>query len=100
MFAFQEALNMWNGNETARAGQIQARLEYAQSAKRREDFELGVSLLDADEPDHAPLLEELKKAQHETRARKRILKLFKGAAAVLLAAFLVVLTVAFVWIRA
>ncbi len=100
VFAFQEALNMWDGNETARAGQIQARLEYAKSAERREDFELGVSLLDPDEPDHAPLLDELKKSQHETRARKRILKLFKAAAAVLLAAFLVVLTVAFVWIRA
>src|SRR5262249_20851658 len=99
LFGFQEALAMWEGNARARTGVSEARLSYAASAKAKGDLELGISLLDADNADHAGLRAELEAAQREREARQKWLTRFKRIAATLVVLLFGVITIAlgFVW---
>jgi WD40 repeat protein/serine/threonine protein kinase len=83
LFGFQEARALWDGNERAKAGESEARLAYALFAKTKEDYELGLSLLDADDPQHVGLRQQLAKAQRERDARNKWLSRFKRIAGVL-----------------
>ncbi len=83
LFAFQEALNLWEGNSRARAGVAESRLAYAQCAKQKGDYELGISLLDPHDSEHAALCAELTAAQRERNARQKWLSRFKRIAAAL-----------------
>ncbi len=96
VFGFEEALALWSGNTRARAGVTEARLAYAAQAKQRGDFELGVSLLDPEIPQHAALCKELEAGQQERDARQKWLSRFKRIAAGLAAAVVGVITVALV----
>ena len=58
-FGFQQALEMWSGNALAEVGFEQARLAYAECALAKEDFDLGLSLLDFSQPAHAKLIRSL-----------------------------------------
>ncbi|HEX3726823.1 MAG TPA: serine/threonine-protein kinase, partial [Pirellulales bacterium] len=81
VFGFEEAHALWTGNTRARAGISEARLAYASCAEQKGDFELGVSLLEADDPTHAPLRAALLAAQREREARQKWLTRFKRIAA-------------------
>ena len=59
LFALSRGLSLWDGNTRARAGAVEAALAYAESAERKGDFDLGLSLLDKNEPRHAELIERL-----------------------------------------
>ncbi|HEY2408048.1 MAG TPA: serine/threonine-protein kinase, partial [Polyangiaceae bacterium] len=52
LFAFQEAYALWDGNAKAKSGISSAKLAYAKQAMAKEDFDLGASLLDAEDPSH------------------------------------------------
>ena len=99
LFGFQEAHELWSGNKRAAAGVSQAQLAYAGSAKRKGDFDLGLSLLTAGHPEHAPLRKELLDAQQDRIARQRRLVVLKRAAIGLVAAVFVIVSGAAVWIR-
>ena len=99
LFGFQEAHELWSGNKRAVAGISEAKLAYAGSAKRKGDFDLGVSLLDEANPDHAILRRELIEAQNDRVARQKRLVVLKRAAMGLVAAVLVIVTGAAAWIR-
>ncbi|HTI50845.1 MAG TPA: protein kinase, partial [Planctomycetaceae bacterium] len=99
LFAFEEALALWEGNSRARTGLAEIQLKYASSALRKGDYDLGASLLDATKPDHAPLVAQLKAAQTERAARQQRLQRLKRLAAGMVALFVVSVTVAFFWIR-
>ncbi len=58
-FGFQQALEMWSGNKLAEAGFEKARLAYAECALAKEDFDLGLSLLDFSQPSHSKLIRNL-----------------------------------------
>ncbi|MEX0641714.1 MAG: serine/threonine-protein kinase, partial [Pirellulales bacterium] len=81
VFGFEEAFALWSGNARARAGVSEARLAYAASAKDKGDFELGISLLDPENVDHAPLRAALEAAHRERDARQKWLSRFKRIAA-------------------
>lgn len=96
MFGFQEAVNLWPENEQAHAGHCAAKLAYARSAYAKGDFDLGASLLDRELPEQAALLQDIRAAQRERDARQRRLKTAKRVVASLVAAVLLVVSVAFV----
>lgn len=99
MFAFEESLALWDGNARARTGLGEVQLKYASSALRKGDYDLGASLLDAGNAQHAELLGKLKAAQRERDARQQRLQTLKRLAAGMVALFVVSVTVAFFWIR-
>ncbi|MBS0206357.1 MAG: protein kinase [Planctomycetes bacterium] len=95
LFGFQEAHELWTGNKRAHAGISEAQLAYADSARRKGDFDLGLSLLDEDNPDHAVLRRELIAAQDDRVARQNRLVFLKRMAGGLAAAvFMIVSTAA------
>ncbi len=100
MFGFQEALALWDGNAEARDGVATARMAYAECAKTKGDFELGVSLLSADDPQHASLRRELEAAQRERSARQKWLTRFKRIAAALVIVVFGVIAAALVVVNA
>lgn len=100
LFGFQEAYELWSGNKRAAAGISQAKLAYAGSARRKGDFDLGLSLLEEKNSEHAALRTELIAAQNERVARQKRLVFLKRAAIGLVASVLVIVSVAAVWIRA
>ena len=89
MFAFDEASSLWDGNKSAKSGAATARLEYAQTALNKADFDLAESLLDAENPDHAKLYQKVIAQQQERAAHKRRLRraklLVRGLVATVLA---------------
>jgi len=87
LFGYQEALSLWEGNTKARSGVAETTLAYADSARRKGDYDLGMSLLDAGDPAHAELYRKIEVAQSERSARRQRLKVLGrflvGAAAAL-----------------
>ncbi len=69
VFGFEEAYALWEGNTRARQGISQAKLAYAASALRKGDFDLGTSLLERDNPEHAELATQIDTARREREAR-------------------------------
>ena len=69
VFGFEEAYELWNGNKRALEGVMLAKLAYATSALKKGDFDLGMSLLDRDIPEHDALATEIDAAKHEREAR-------------------------------
>ena len=59
VFRFEEALKSWPGNEKAHAGLAEAKLEHANTAYSNGDFDLGLSLLDRENPRHKELIEKI-----------------------------------------
>jgi len=74
IFGFQEALDRWEENQQADEGLNQATLAYASSALNKSDFDLGLSLLDKDDPSHLRLRGQLRSSQHERDARQQRIK--------------------------
>ena len=86
MFGFREALALWDKNANASSGLQKAKLAYAQSALDRQDFELGMSLLDPNQSDEAPLYQKLRKGADSSNQRRRLVWLAIGASVLLLGA--------------
>ena len=74
VFGFEEAHALWPGNENAEAGINDAKLAYAQMAYRKENYDLGLSLLDPDLRQHRDTYRRLSAAHQEQRARTRRLR--------------------------
>ncbi len=94
LFAFQEALNLWEGNERAGRGVTAACADYARCALGKSDFDLGLSLLDPELDEHRSLYDDLEQARNERDARQRRLKTAKRTVIALAALVFVVISVA------
>eukprot|EP00913_Durusdinium_trenchii_P028471 g26699.t1 len=94
LFAFEEAVALWDGNHRAAKGIIEARHAYAASAWSKGDYDLGISLLDEGEPTHQLLLKKLRSAQRERDARQHRLKTAKRFAVGLVVVLFMVISVA------
>jgi len=92
VFGYDEALALWPGNAAAAAGGPMARWAYAASALNKGDYDLGLSLLDPENPDHRVLREELLDAQTERDSRQLRLQRTRKMARVLLGTIFVVIT--------
>jgi len=100
LFGFQEALSLWPENTTAQEGVTKTTLSYANIAYAKGDYDLGLSLLNEQEPSHATLIESIRSAQSERDARQHRLRTAKRVFVGMLATVMVVVTGAFFWIRA
>lgn len=100
LFAYQEAAALWDGNARAKTGVSEAALAYAQCAQSKEDFDLGLSLLDEEDPNHTKLILQLQHAQRERDQRNQRLRTARRVGVGLVAMILIVVTGAFFWIRA
>ncbi len=99
MFGFQEAYELWPGNKKAAVGVSQSQFAYAESALRKGDFDLGLSLLDANQTDHAPLRDKLLADKREREARAGRIAALKKMAVGLAAVVFVTVSTAFFWIK-
>jgi serine/threonine protein kinase len=79
LFGFQEALSQWSANHRAVRGISQTRLEYATCALQRRDFDLALSLVVEDSPEHVRLLQSIERAKSAMLRRQARLKLFARA---------------------
>lgn len=76
-FAYEEAIRLWPGNSHANRRLRAATIAHAANALNQENFELGISILDADNPDHRDVLGKLERR----RASRRRLHWFSKIAA-------------------
>ncbi|MBS0210231.1 MAG: protein kinase [Planctomycetes bacterium] len=99
LFGLEEALSLWDGNARARDCLSIARLKYATCALGKGDFDLAAGLLVDSDPAHSALAQQIAAARSERDARQHRLKSVKRVAAGLVAAIVLVVTVAFFGIR-
>ncbi len=71
-FAFQEAISLWDGNESAKDGLRRTALAYAGYALETRNYARGIDLLDEQEPEHRDLLGKLKRAQRRQNGLYRL----------------------------
>jgi WD40 repeat protein len=93
LYGFQESLNLWDNNHRARTLLAETQRDYAKAAMAKGDLDLAASLLQADNPEQAPLLDEINVARAERDARQRRLRRAKQAVAALVAAVVAIITV-------
>lgn len=84
-FAFEEALKLWDGNTAAQHGIRVATIAHAENALAQENYELGISILEAENPEHRELLNKL---EAHRAARNRLAWFSKIAATTALLAVL------------
>ncbi|CAM9963727.1 unnamed protein product, partial [Discosporangium mesarthrocarpum] len=80
-FGYEEALNLWGNNKHAQKGLVDTKLAYAMCAQQKGDFDLGMSLLNVEIPEHKALHQELLDAKNTVLARERQLEEQKAARA-------------------
>jgi WD40 repeat protein/serine/threonine protein kinase len=78
-FGYEEALSLWGNNKHAQKGLVDTKLAYALCAQTKGDFDLGMSLLNVDLPEHKALYDELLDAKNTVLARERQLEEQKAA---------------------
>ncbi len=99
IYGFEEALELWAENGEAQKGAREAPALYARHALENGDLDLASSLVDANDPQHAELTEEITSARNGRATRHRRLKSFKYGICLLAAVVMAVLAVGFFWIR-
>ncbi len=99
VFGFQQAIELWDGNKGAITGLADAKLSYAECAYQKGDFDLSLSLVDKNNPEHASLLAKLLAAQEEREAKHRRFLLLRKVASGLAAAVFLIVVGATIWIR-
>ncbi|MBI1346898.1 protein kinase [bacterium] len=98
LFGFQEAYDLWAGNQRARAGIHMAELAYAESARRKGDFDLGLSLLDATQVAHEELRKLLKQDKQEREARLQRIAMQRKMLYGVGTAFVAAVTIGLFWV--
>jgi WD40 repeat protein len=98
MFAYEDALALWPGNEGARQGLYETRRSYAECAFEGGDHELALSVLPPEEAGGAFELM-IRNAIEERDRRRKAIRTLKVTVASLAAVLIVALTIGFVWIR-
>lgn len=100
LYGFQESLTLWDANHRARKLLAETQSDYARCALEKGDLDLAASLLQSENADQQPLLDEIEAARTERDARARRLRLAKRAVAALVATVLATITIAFFNVRA
>ncbi|EMI55852.1 Serine/threonine protein kinase-related protein [Rhodopirellula sallentina SM41] len=88
-FGFEEALALWDGNKKASDGLKQTPISHAEAAYDNQDYDLGLSLLDAKNTDHTRLIERLQEALRQRQKREAAFALLKKVAVAMLAFILI-----------
>ncbi len=88
-FRFEESIKSWDGNEKAHQGLAETKLVHADAAYQNGDFDLGLSLLDEQVPEHQPLIKKLLAGIHERESHAARLSLLRRVAVAMLAFIIV-----------
>ncbi|UCE59903.1 MAG: SUMF1/EgtB/PvdO family nonheme iron enzyme [Phycisphaerales bacterium] len=99
LFGFRGALKLWDGNREAQAALVESQLHYGRCAFEKGDYDLAASLLDTQQDAHRELLPEIEAAQQRRLAARRRLRILRRTAVSLVAAIIIILTVASIWIH-
>lgn len=94
VLSLEQAIELWRENTRAKELTITARLDYAQRAFDREDFDLAEQQLDAEQPRHLALLPKIRQAKQERDQRLARFRRMKRVAAVLAVVVFVTVSVA------
>jgi len=89
VFAFDEALSLWNENEAATLGLMRAKTAYAKTAFDKGDYDLGLSLLNPEDSEHQELVKKLRAAIADREARQNRFRTIRKLA-VSLAGFIII----------
>lgn len=89
VFAFDEALSLWNENEAATLGLMRAKMAYAKTAFEKGDYDLGLSLLNPQDSEHLELVKKLRAAIADREARQNRFRTIRKLA-VSLAGFIII----------
>lgn len=89
-FGFQDAVKLWPGNEAAEEGFQRANIAHATEALNKQDFDLGMSMLNESNPKEAPLLEQLRQGKKERENRVRRFRVVRRLAFLGLASAVVI----------
>ena len=88
VFRFQEAVELWNGNQDAHEGLDEARIAFAECASKKGDLDLAESQLNPEDPGHQRLLSKIRRDRKIRDAREHKLRfartLIRAAAAIFL----------------
>ncbi|MEM6690261.1 MAG: protein kinase, partial [Planctomycetota bacterium] len=79
IFAFREAIDIWDGNEAARSGLAEARIDYAQTAFHKTDYDLTLQILDPSDAAESPLYEQAEKAKREASEKEKRIRNLRRA---------------------
>ncbi len=99
VFEYDEAVELWDGNDKAKQGGLLARLAYAEIARERDDLELADSILLDDEPSHAEFKAKLQVEIAEEKARRRRLRAARRIMAAMAAVIAIVITGGLIWVN-
>ena len=88
-YRFEEAIELWPQNTTAISGLAKTRIAHAEAAYSNNDYELGLSILDAQESEHQLTIEKLNHGLKERESKNVRLTLMRRVAAAMLAFILV-----------
>jgi WD40 repeat protein/serine/threonine protein kinase len=86
---YEQAISLWSENQAAIDGLARCRIEHAKAALGSEDYDLGLSLLDEDCPEHQELIVELRERLRQRELRSTRLQLFRRLVAASLAVILI-----------
>lgn len=78
LIGFEDALEMWPENQTARQRIDQVRLEYGRASLRKGDFDLTLQLLRDESPEERKLIAEAVKRKREAEQRERRIRRLRG----------------------
>lgn len=89
VFAFQESLTLWPENTLAQSGLLRAKIAYATTALDKGDYDLGLSLLEPNQPEQLRLIDKLRAAIRERETRQGRLRTLRRAAVAMVAFILI-----------
>lgn len=95
IYGFENALSLWDANFDAKTRLMNARLDYAEAALKKENFDLGLSLVDSERPADKAMYRKLMAGQEERNKRVARLRTMRWTAAILLVAIFVGAGIAF-----
>lgn len=88
LFGYREANALWNENELAKAGEQRAKIAYAECAKSKGDYELGMSLLDSNLDEDKELYADLNRRKKQKERQVVLIRYLSYSAALLVIGFL------------
>ncbi|GAB6906874.1 putative Cyclin-dependent kinase [Desulfosarcina cetonica] len=100
LFSYENALLMWPDNPRAAAAKIKVNLDYAGAAFKNKDYDLAISLLDADQGAHRALLGKAVAAKAERQVHQKHIRWLKLASLTLVLVTLAVVTIGFFIVKA
>jgi hypothetical protein len=101
IFAFEEAVALWSGNEQARIGLVRAKLAYGRRATAKGDLDLAASMVaEGEDAEYVALRVEIKRALKERDARQQRLRNAKRMAMAMALIVIAGGTFSFIRIRA